>query len=266
MVAAAVGVGTAVAGIAGSAMQSSAAGDAAQTQADAANRASDLQWQQFQQMRQSLQPYMDLGQSKVRDINYMLGSGLLNPQFQFNPTMEQLEQTPGYQFTLNQGLNTLNNQMAAKGLNLSGAQARGIADYTTGLASQTYQQQYQNALQNFLTNYNVNTDQYNRLSGLVGMGENAAAGVGNAGLQTASNAGNFLTSGANALAAGRIGGANAIAGGIGSAAQGGLLYGLMSNQAGAGAGGGIYGNPFSTGLGPSTIQAPAGLSAFGYGS
>lgn len=228
MVAAAVGVGTAVAGIAGSAMQAGAASDAADTQAQAANNAANMQWQQFQQMQKNLKPYMDLGTNNIQGMQDQLGR-LGGMQFSFNPTMQQLEQTPGYQFTLNQGLNTLNNQMAAKGLNLSGAQARGIADYTTGLASNTYQQQYQNALQNFMTNYGVGSDQYNRLAGLVGIGENAAAGVGNAGLQTASNAGNLLTSGANAQAAGRIGSANAIAGGLSSAGQGGLLYSLMNN-------------------------------------
>lgn len=266
MVAAAVGVGSAVAGIAGSAMQSSAASDAANTQAQAANNASQLQWQQFQQMQQNLQPYMQLGPQNIPGLQSQLGR-LQGMQFSFNPTMQQLEQTPGYQFTLNQGLNTVNNQLAAKGLNLSGAQARGIADYTTGLASNTYQQQYENALKNFMTNYGVQSDAYNRLSGLVGLGENAAAGVGNAGLQTASTAGNFLTSGANASAAGQIGSANALAGGLGSAAQGGLLYGLLGNNGlGAGGGGGFYGNPFSTGLSSPQIQAPAGLSAFGYGS
>lgn len=240
MVAAAVGVGSAVAGIAGSAMQSSAASDAANTQAQAANNASQMQWQQFQQMQQNLQPYMQLGTNNIPGMQAQLGR-LGGMQFNFNPTQQQLEQTPGYQFTLGQGMNTLNNQLAAKGLNLSGAQARGIADYTTGLASQTYQQQYQNALQNFLTNYNVGSDQYNRLSGLVGVGENAAAGVGNAGLQTASNVGNLLTSGANARAAGTIGSANAINAGLGSAAQGGLLYSLFNQPSSS-----IYGSAAST--------------------
>ena len=73
------------------------------------------------------------------------------------------------------------------------------------------------------------------------MGENAAAGVGNAGLQTASNVGNLLTSGANARAAGTIGSANAISAGLGSAAQGGLLYSLLNQPAGS-----IYGSAAST--------------------
>jgi len=264
MVAAAVGASV-VGGLASSAIQAGAAGSAADTQAQAANNASQLQWQQFQQLQQNLQPYMNLGTNNIPGLQSQLGR-LQGMQFSFNPTMQQLEQTPGYQFTLNQGLNTVNNQLAAKGLNLSGAQARGIADYTTGLASNTYQQQYENALKSFMTNYGVQSDTYNRLSGLVGVGENAAAGVGNAGLQTASNAGNFLTSGANAQAAGMIGGANAITGGLGSIGQGGLLNALLGGQSAAAGGGGFYGNPFSTGLASPSIQAPAGLSAFGYGS
>ncbi|PYE21330.1 hypothetical protein C7410_115173 [Paraburkholderia silvatlantica] len=228
------------AGLAGSVISASGAKSAANTQAQAANDAAGLQWQQFQQLQQNLQPYMNLGTNNIPALQSQLGK-LGDMQFSFNPTEQQLAQTPGYQFTLNQGLNTVNNQLAAKGLNLSGAQAKGIANYTTGLADTTYQQQYQNALQNFMTNYGVQSDAYNRLSGLVGLGQNAAAGVGNAGLQTANTAGNYLTSGANASAAGTIGAANAINGGLGSLGSSGLLYSLMNNGGSAGAANNIYG-------------------------
>lgn len=263
--------GAGVAGLAGSAIsgseQAGAAESAANTQAAAANQAAQLQWQQFQQMQQNLQPYMQLGTNTLPQLQGQLGT-LGNMQFSFNPTEQQLQQTPGYQFTLNQGLNTVNNQLAAKGLNLSGAQAKGIGQYTTGLADTTYQQQYQNALQNFMTNYGVQSDQYNRLSGLLGLGENAAAGVGNAGLQTASNAGNLLTSGANAQAAGTIGAANAIAGGVnnglGSLSSNALLYSLMNPSASSGA---FYGGGFSTGIDPSAYATSqmSGLGGLGYG-
>jgi hypothetical protein len=231
------------AGLAGAAISSGASKSAADTQAQAANNASQLQWQQFQQMQQNLQPYMQLGTNAIPGLQSQLGK-LGGMNFSFNPTEQQLENTPGYQFTLQQGLKGINNSLAAQGLNLSGAQAKAVSQFTTGLADQTYQQQYQNALQNFMTNYGVQSDQYNRQSGLVGLGQNAAAGVGNAGLQTASQAGNFLTSGANAQAAGMIGSANAINQGLGSASQGGLLYSLLGNN-GFGGGGGssptIYG-------------------------
>jgi hypothetical protein len=159
--------------------------------------------------------------------------------FNFNPTQQQLEQTPGYQFTLQQGQQNVNNQLAAQGLNLSGAQAMGLSNYDTGLASQTYQQQYQNALQQFQTNYGVQSDTYNRLSGLVGLGQNAAAGVGNAGMQTAASAGNTMMSGAAAQAAGTVGAANAISGGISGLGSNALLYSLMQPSA---AGGSFYGS------------------------
>lgn len=244
MVAAAVAGGAIVGGVASSAIGGSAAKSAANTQADAANNAANLQWQQFQQLQQNLQPYMNLGQWAAPRLTQQADAlGKFN--FNFNPTEEQLQQTPGYQFTLNQGLNTVNNQLAAKGLNLSGAQAKGIAQYTTGLADQTYQQQYQNALQNFMTNYGVQSDMYNRLAGIAGLGQSSAAGVGNAGLQTASNVGNFLTSGANASAAGTIGAANAIGGGLNSISQGAGLYGLLGGGAGGGSTTNIYGTTAS---------------------
>lgn len=227
MVAAAVGVGAAVAGVAGSAMQAGAASDAANTQADAAKQASQLQYQQFLQMQKNLSPYMDLGQYGIGGLQGLLNSGALNQRFNFDPTQEQLEQTPGYQFTLRQGLKGVDNAAAAKGLNLSGAQIKGISDYTTGLADQTYQQQYNNALQQFMTNYGIQSDQYNRLAGLVGLGQNAAAGVGNAGLQTANQIGGNMMGAGNALAAGQIGSANAISNGIGSIGSGIGLYSLL---------------------------------------
>jgi hypothetical protein len=217
------------AGLAGAALSSSAAKSAANTQADAANRASDLQMQQFQQMQGNLQPYMQLGSSTIPQLQQLLGSGRLNGQFSFNPTMDQLEQTPGYQFTQQQGNKALDNAMAAKGLSLSGAQLKGLDQFNTGLASNTFQQQYENALNNYRTNYGTAADQYNRLSGLVGLGQNAAAGVGNAGLQTASNMGNMLTSGANAQAAGQMGSANAWNNGLSSLGGAGMLYSMLGH-------------------------------------
>lgn len=229
MVAAAVGIGAAVAG---TAVSASASKSAANTQAAAANNAAQVQWNEFNQLQENQQPYMQLGANTIPQLQGQLGK-LGGMQFNFNPTEQQLEQTPGYQFTLNQGLNTVNNSLAAKGLNLSGAQAKGIAGYTTGLADQTYQQQYQNALQQFQANYGVQSDQYNRLSGLVGLGQNSAAFTGNSGLQTANNVGNYITQAGNAQAAGTIGQANAINKGLSSLGSLGMLAG--------GGGGSFYG-------------------------
>jgi hypothetical protein len=250
------GIAAGVGAVGGAYISSQGAKSAANTQAGAANYAADLQNQQFQQYQQNLQPYMDLGQTGIQGLTQVLNSGNLNTPFSygafnFNPTEQQLQQTPGYQFTLQQGMKNTNNALAAKGLNLSGAQAKGLANYTTGLADQTYQQQYQNALNAYNTNYNnafntynanykMASDQAGRYQNLIGLGENAAAGVGNAGLQSANQQGNYLTQGANAQAAGTVGSANALSQGLGNLGSQGLLYSLMNNT---NSNGNIYGSP-----------------------
>lgn len=185
-------IGNLVGDITGTNQQASAAQSAAQTQANAANYAANLQNQQFQQLQTNLAPYMALG-SQGQNLLSQLG------QFNFNPS--DLTQTPGYQFNLQQGLKAAANSASGSGLNLSGAQQKGLANYASGLASNTYQQQFQNAL----TSYNTNLQQANNL---ISLGQNAAAGVGNAGLTTAANVGNLATQAGNATAAGQIAAGN----------------------------------------------------------
>jgi hypothetical protein len=122
----------------------------------------------------------------------------------FNMTQAELEQTPGYQFNLTQGLKAVQNSAAARGLGVSGAAQKGAASYATGLADSTYQNQFNN----YVTNQ---TNQYNRLMGLANQGENAAAQTGAYGTQTAANIGNNLTGAANAQGAAYLAQGNAIA-------------------------------------------------------
>lgn len=153
----------------------------------------------------------------------------------FQPTMAQLEQTPGYQFTLNQGLKATQNAATAMGLGQSGPALAGAADYAAGLASQTYQQQFNNYWSN-------NMNLYNMLAGLTSLGQASAAGVGSAGIQSGALAGNMLTGGAAALGAGQIGAANAYAGGlsgIGSGLQNAAMFYAMRNN-------GLFGGSAST--------------------
>lgn len=156
-----------------------------------------------------------------------LGQMLTTP-FSFDAT--KLDQTPGYQFTLQQGTKALQNSAAAQGLGLSGAQEKGLLSYATGLADQTYGNQYNRALQQYQTNYGIANDMVNRLSGLASLGQNAAAGVGNAGMQTASNIGNLITGAGNAQAAGTVGSANALSSGLSGLGGSSLLYSLLNNS------------------------------------
>lgn len=136
----------------------------------------------------------------------------LQKQFSFDPA--NLQNTPGYQFTLAQGLKSTNNALAAQGLGLSGAQAKGLSGYATGLADQTYNQQYNNALSTYNTNYQVAANNVKNLQDLVNTGQNSAAQTGQAGLSAANSAGNYLTQAGNAQAAGITGTANALNSGI----------------------------------------------------
>lgn len=191
-------------------------------------------------MQGNLQPYMQAGQTGLGGLLGILGlpggsntgtagalASKLNTPFNFDPS--QLENTPGYEFTLQQGLKALNNQNSAQGLGLSGAQQKGLLGFATGLANQTYGDQYNRALQQFTANYGLASDQANRLAALAGLGQSSAAGVGNAGIQTGSNIGNLMTGAANAQAAGRIGAANAMNSTIGGLSNNAMLYSLLNN-------------------------------------
>lgn len=200
---------TAISNVFGASKASSAATDAAQTQANAAKYSADLQNQNLQQTRQSLQPFINSGYGAQSSLSNMLGIGtptdggtygsLTKP---FDAQTFQQYQDPGYQFQLQQGQQALQNSQAAKDGVLSGGALKDLIGFNQGMASNAYQ----NAFGRYMSQ---NDATYGRLSNLLGVGENAAAGLGNTGAQVTSGIGNTLTSGAAAQAAGQVGSANA---------------------------------------------------------
>lgn len=235
--------------LAGAAISSSGAKSAANTQADAANRATDLQNQQWQQTQSNMRPYLQLGGSAMSPLLKAMGyNAAQNPDGTYHfdgidasnplmqrfaaPTAAEAEATPGYQFTLQQGLKATQNSAAARGLGTSGAALKGASTYATGLADSTYNDVYQRALNTFKTNYGAASDNAARLQGMVSNGQNAAGGMGALGAQTTANIGNTITSGANAQAAGTIGSANALTSALGSMGNNAMIYGLTQNNAG----------------------------------
>ena len=159
-------------------------------QADAATLAgaqqANAQAQGQAQLQANLQPYANFGASAMPNIMKMLGLGGTGGGFQFNP--QDLQNTPGYQFTLGQGLKNTNNALSSQGLLGSGAQGKALADYTTGLAGTTYNQQFANAL----NSYNANLSP---LMALLNMGQNSSAGIGQGAYNSAVNAGNAIAQG-----------------------------------------------------------------------
>lgn len=225
--------GIAAAGAVGGAMISANASKSASAkQAAAAGNAAAMQEAQWEQTQENLKPYMDLGQSYINPLKDALSNPMLTQQFSA-PTEQQAQNTPGYQFTLNQGLKATQNSAAARGLGTSGAALKGAANYSTGLANSTYNDVYNRALSTFNTNYSSASNNVNRLQGIVSNGQNAAATNGSLGAATTSSIGNTLTSGANAAASGTVGSANALSGALGSIGNGAMTYGLLNNNAGS---------------------------------
>lgn len=172
-------------------------------QASAANNAANLQQQQYQQTRNDLLPFTKAGQTATNALLTALPT-LTAP---INMDKATLRQTPGYQFNLNQGLKSVQNGAAARGLGSSGAALKGAETYATGLADSTYQNQFNNANTN-------KQNAFNFLSGVGTLGENAGAQSGSIGQAGAAAAGNSLTAGGTAAAAGLVGAGNALTNGL----------------------------------------------------
>lgn len=166
------------------------ANKAAEAQTNAANTAANTSLGMYNTTRQDLAPFRQIGTTASDMLTTKL-SDLTSPIVMDQAT---LEKTPGYQFNLTQGLKSVQNSAAARGLGSSGAALKGAATFATGLADSTYQNQFNNAVTN-------QTNAYNRLKGLIDTGENAAAQTGTAGTAAANTAANAQIGAGNAQAA-----------------------------------------------------------------
>lgn len=217
MVAAAV-VGAAT--VAGSMHSSKQASKAAKTQAASADRASQIQQENFEQTREDLMPYKQAGDTALGQL-----MGQMTPDGYFNQTYtgQDIYSDPSYQFRLQQGQDAIQSSAAAQGGLLSGATLKALQNYGQESASQ----EYSNAYNRFNADQ---TNRYNRLSNLVGIGQNAAAQVGNAGAQTAQAIANNTMQGANALAAGQVASANNWANTANNLGSMATSYAMMKNS------------------------------------
>ena len=199
-------VGKAIGSITGANQQAKAAQNAAKTQAKAADKASQIQKDMFDQVRSDLNPYRTAGSDALAQLMGGMGQ---DGQFMKTYSGQDIYDDPSYQFRVNQGNNAIQGSAAAQGGLLSGATLKALQNYGQESASQ----EYQNAYNRFNADQ---TNQYNRLSNLVGIGQNAAAQTGNAGTQTAQAIANNTMQGANSQAAGTIAAGNSVANGFGS--------------------------------------------------
>jgi hypothetical protein len=189
-------------------------------QADAANRAADLQNQQYYQTREDQMPFLEAGKGA---LNQLIPLASNYKPFDYNA----MTADPGYGFRLSEGQKALDRQAAARGGLISGSALKAATRYGQDMGSQ----EYTNAFNRYQTERNA---QLNPLQSLAGVGQTTAGNLGTLGAQNAANVGNLMTGGAAASAAGRMGQTQALTGGLGTYlnyAQGNnLVAALRGNQ------------------------------------
>lgn len=180
---------------------SEAAGDAADVQAGAANRTTDLQYKQYQENVVRQKPFYDVG---VNALPELVAASRYTPF-----TMDKFQADPGYAFRLSEGQKALDRQAAARGGLISGAALKAATRYGQDMSSQEFT--------NAFNRYQIeNQAKLNPLQSLTGMGQTTANTLGTSGQQMASNVGEAQQSAAAARASGYVGQANALTGSLGT--------------------------------------------------
>ena len=147
----------------GSSMQADAAGQAADAQAEASERSIEEQRRQFDAVQALLKPYVDIGPPALQQQQNLIGLG--GPEAQA-AAISALESSASYQDKIRQGEEAiLQNASATGGLrggNIQGA----LAQFRPAMLQSEIDRQY------------------GRLAGMTTLGQQSAAGVGTAGMQT----------------------------------------------------------------------------------
>jgi hypothetical protein len=199
----------------------------AKQQADAANNATAAQLQMFNTVNQQQAPWRQAGENALSSISDM--SGFFNKQF--GPDDLATSLAPNYEFTKQQGLGAIQNFATSTGGLIGGNTLKGIADYTTNYAQNSYQQ----AFQNFTANQ---SNIFNRLASIAGLGQTANATTAQAAGTLGTGAASTMAQAGAALGGGTVGAANAISGATNNAMSWYTLPRIlaMGNNAGAGPG------------------------------
>jgi hypothetical protein len=180
--------------LAGGYLTGQAAKDAANIQAQSAANALKLQQDQFDYQKSLLEPYRARGESALNRL-----AGVMGLDGQPAQPQQLLDMDPGYAFRLGEGMKALERVQAARGNMLSGGAIKAGQRYAQDFASG----EYGNA--------------YNRLANIAGLGQTVGGQLGSAAQQFGQTAGETMSQGANALAAGRINRTSGYMGGVGGA-------------------------------------------------
>ncbi len=193
---------------------------AVNTQKDAADAATALQQQQYEQTRADNAGYRARGNSAGDKLAMLLG---LNPTGDGVSTIDtsnplygsltkpftgaDLVNDPGYKFGLDQGNRNIQNSASAKGGLYSGSTLKALQRYGTDYGGTKFNEA-------FNRNETTNNRLYNQLAGVAGTGQIATNQVNSAGANYANNAGSNIIGAGNAAAAGSLAQGNILTGAI----------------------------------------------------
>lgn len=181
-------------------MGSKASKQAAQTQADAARYAADVERQIYEQGREDLAPYREQGYAALKDIQGLkpyLTQQFATPQ-DLAPYLD-----PSMAFRMKYGTQATERLANVGQGTLSGNTLRGLQEFGQGLASTEYGNAFNRA-------QTERTNIYNTLANIAGMGQGAVnVGVGQ-GQALGQSLTGLTTGSAAAQAAGTVGAANSI--------------------------------------------------------
>jgi uncharacterized protein YukE len=233
--------------------------DAARKQANAANHATDVLGNQYDKTRSDLAPYNQQGQAASTQLADLLGTsgnttadGYGSLTHGFSGADYLANKDPGYDFQLQQGNQAIMNSAAAGNGALSPAALKGLATFNQGLASTGYQ----NAYDRWNT---TNNNTYNRLAGILQIGEGAASQTGTIGANLAGAQAQTITGAGNAGAAGSIGVGNAISNGASNGMGYYQLNNILNPSIGGGYGAGSAANSWTgSDYGPTQTWTPVG--------
>lgn len=175
--------------------QSSAARDAANTQAAANDRSAQLQYQMFKEQKELQKPWQEAGVNALGKLTSGINTGQFGKVSPFSFTAQEFakQQDPGYAFRLAEGNKALNQSAAARGGLISGNALKAAQRYGQEMGSQEFQNAYNRALTGYNANQQAVVNAYNQLAGVSGTGQTSAQQIGAAGQQYGVNAGNLAS-------------------------------------------------------------------------
>lgn len=207
MVAAAVVGASVVGGVMSSQAQSDAASSAASAQQASSAASIAEQQRQFDALQKLLKPYSDAGLSSLTAQQNLLG---LNGDSAQQTAISGIQNSSQFKALQQQGENSILQNASATG-GLRGGNTQGaLAQFSPQLLNQLI------------------NEQYTKLGGMTSLGQNAAAGQGNAGMQSANSISNLLQQSGAAQAGNYLAQGKADANmwsGLGSSV--GMYYGLQ---------------------------------------